>query len=70
MEHICLCKKSDKKKYCAYKTSYMVFHSPNYMNSMLLIHPIYIIIVTYTQFDSNIRVLYFFWAFKKIPENT
>ncbi len=42
MKHFCLCKKCDKEKYCAYKTSYMVFHSPNYMNSMLLIHLVYI----------------------------
>ncbi len=37
-----ICKKCDKDKYSAYKTSFIVFHSPNYMNSMLSIHPIYI----------------------------
>jgi len=37
-----ICKKCDKNKYSAYKTSYIVFHSPNYMNLMLSIHLIYI----------------------------
>jgi hypothetical protein len=37
-----LCKKCDEGKYNAYRNSYIVFHSPNYMNLMLSIHLIYI----------------------------
>jgi len=42
-----ICKKCDKEKYSAYITTYVVLHFPNYINLMLLIHPIYIYIYIY-----------------------
>ncbi len=51
MEHLCLyAKKCDKDKYNAYRTSYIVLHSPNYMNLMLLIH------LTYSQLLSLVDI--------------
>ncbi len=34
--------KYDKQKYNSYKILYVTFHYPNYMASMLLIHPVHI----------------------------
>jgi hypothetical protein len=55
MEHLCLCKKCDKEKYRAYETSYMVFHSPNYMNSMLLIHRIHIQLLSFVDIGLHVE---------------
>jgi hypothetical protein len=41
-ECIYICTKCDKHQCTLHKTSYIVLHSPNYMNSMLCLHPIYV----------------------------
>ncbi len=35
-------RKHDKQQYSSYKTFYVLLHYPNYMASMLPIHPIHI----------------------------
>jgi hypothetical protein len=56
-----ICKKCDKYKYGAYRTSYIVLHSPNYMNLMLSIHLIYIQLLSMVDIGLHIEEKH--WGF-------
>jgi hypothetical protein len=62
MEHLCLyAKKCDKNKCSAYRTSYIVLHSPDYMNLMLLVHLIYIQLLSLVDISLHIEKKH--WGF-------
>jgi hypothetical protein len=63
-----ICKKCDKNKYSAYKTSFIVFHSPNYMNSMLSIHPIYIQLLSLVDIGLDIEEKHWGFSVKQITK--
>ncbi len=68
-----MCKKCDKDKYNVYRTSYIVLHSPNYMNLISSIHLIYIQLLSLV--DIGLHIVEKHWGFsvgkitKKILSN-
>jgi hypothetical protein len=65
-----ICKKCDKDKYNAYKTSYIVLHSPNYMNLMSLIHLIYIQLLSLVDIGLHIEEKHYGFNVGQITKNS
>jgi hypothetical protein len=61
-----ICNRCDNDKYNAYRTSYKVLHSPNYMNLMLSIHLIYIQLLSLVDIGLHIEEKHWGFSVKHI----
>jgi hypothetical protein len=67
-EYMYICTKCDKQQYNFYKTSYIVFHFPNYMNSMLCLHLIYVQLLSLIDIGLQIQEKHFGFSIKQMSE--
>jgi hypothetical protein len=69
-EYMYVCTKCDKQQYNFYNTSYIVLHFPNYMNSMLCLHPIYVQLLSLIDIGLHIQEKHFGFSIGQISEKS
>jgi hypothetical protein len=67
-EYMYVCTKCDKQQYNFYNASYIVFHFPNYMNSMLCLHPIYLQLLSLIDIGLHIQEKHFGFNIEQMSE--